>query len=272
MQQDITLARYRDVLIVLKDYSNSKSFKKEFNLLASYCVLQLDSQFIVKAIGVISQEKKLEIELMGNGDLQTYLMTYLDKFEPLSWQPRIYIAWCIAKGLAYLHELGIKRQTLTLKHVLRNENMDAKLCSFQNANILSKTQKNIGGADVLALGLILREFVNAGFPQYQQEVPAKIIYLSPTIEQRKSYSRIIKLQKLVPQVIPIDQVPQLNKTKLQCESTHVACSEFVTQYHGMYNEQSVIIHKLHKHVNEKEYEQLVLHIQIRARLLCEYFT
>ncbi|OQS07369.1 serine/threonineprotein kinase [Thraustotheca clavata] len=222
-RNNITIASYGDLPIVVKKYSTHERFYAESKMLA-----RLDSPFIVKPIGIISNEHKLAIEYMVNGDLHAFLQ----KIEyPLSLLPqaRAYIAWCVAKGLADLHTRGIEHQKLTIKRVLLSDNMDVKICGLYGAAFVPKTLEDFGAVDILAFGKILQELLAApkGYePHEDDEIP-----ITPAWLQDMALRCVLVDPNARPSIISIVKV---------LEENHA--NEGLL-YHGLHHETSLSIFK-----------------------------
>ncbi|KAG0327960.1 hypothetical protein BG004_002642 [Podila humilis] len=90
--------------------------------------------YITKFMGVTNRNSQISIimEWLPNGDLASSLAR-----EELDWDQKLFIASDIARGLHFLHEVGIIHKTLRAKNVLLTKYNQAKITNFRQSRLES---------------------------------------------------------------------------------------------------------------------------------------
>ncbi|KAF9112608.1 hypothetical protein BGX27_003102 [Mortierella sp. AM989] len=92
------------------------------------------SNYIAKFIGITNRNNNISIimEWLPGGDLATVLA----KGE-MEWEDKLFIAADIARGILFLHEIGIIHKTLRAKNILLTRHGQAKITNFRQSRLES---------------------------------------------------------------------------------------------------------------------------------------
>ncbi|KAF9583770.1 hypothetical protein BGW38_008582, partial [Lunasporangiospora selenospora] len=90
--------------------------------------------YITKFMGVTNRNNNISIimEWLPNGDLASTLAK-----DELDWEQKLFIAADIARGLMFLHEVGIIHKTLRAKNILLTRFNQAKITNFRQSRMES---------------------------------------------------------------------------------------------------------------------------------------
>ncbi|KAF9291807.1 hypothetical protein BGZ88_006728 [Linnemannia elongata] len=90
--------------------------------------------YITKFMGITNRNNQISIimEWLPNGDLASTLAK-----DELDWEQKLFIAADIARGLHFLHEVGIIHKTLRAKNILLTRFNQAKITNFRQSRLES---------------------------------------------------------------------------------------------------------------------------------------
>lgn len=160
-----------------------KEFQTEVHLLG-----RLHHRNLVNLVGYCAEKGQhmLIYVYMSKGSLASHL--YDEKYEPLSWDLRIYIALDVARGLEYLHDGAVPpviHRDIKSSNILLDQSMRARVADFglSREEMVSKHASNIRGtfgyldpeyvstraftkkSDVYSFGVLLFELIAGRNPQ-----------------------------------------------------------------------------------------------------------
>ncbi|KAG0262956.1 hypothetical protein DFQ27_002023 [Actinomortierella ambigua] len=117
--------------VTAAEAANNSSIQREIQLLE-----KLQSKHIIQFYGTINHEDRLVImmEFAEGGCLNHAINDRL-----LDWPNKTRIAEEIARGLAYIHQMGVIHRDLKSMNVLLSRQKEAKLCDFGMATVKSQS-------------------------------------------------------------------------------------------------------------------------------------
>ncbi|CAN6850348.1 unnamed protein product [Brassica oleracea] len=167
--------------------TDSKQGQKEFHT-EVMLLGRLHHRNLVNLVGYCAEKGQhmLIYVYMSKGSLASHL--YSNKYEPLSWDLRVYIALDVARGLEYLHDGAVPcviHRDIKSSNILLDQSMRARVADFglSREEMVNKHAANIRGtfgyldpeyistktftkkSDVYGFGVLLFELIAARNPQ-----------------------------------------------------------------------------------------------------------
>ncbi|KAF8409463.1 hypothetical protein HHK36_005539 [Tetracentron sinense] len=167
--------------------TNSKQGEKEFQT-EVLLLGRLHHRNLVNLVGFCAEKSQhmLVYVYMSNGSLASHL--YSEKYEPLSWDLRVYIALDVARGLEYLHDGAVPpvvHRDIKSSNILLDQSMRARVADFglSREEMVNPHASNVRGtfgyldpeyissraftkkSDVYSFGVLLFELIAGRNPQ-----------------------------------------------------------------------------------------------------------
>lgn len=182
--------------IAVKNLLNNKGqAEKEFKVEVE-AIGRVRHKCLVKLLGYCAEgaQRMLVYEYVDNGNLEQWLHGDVGPCSPLTWEIRMNIILCTAKGLTYLHE-GLEpkvvHRDIKSSNILLDKQWNAKVSDFGLAKLLGPEHSYVTTRVMGTFGYVAPEYASTGMLNERNDVYSFGILIMEIISGRSpvDYSR-----------------------------------------------------------------------------------
>ncbi|XP_057544473.1 probable serine/threonine-protein kinase At1g01540 [Amaranthus tricolor] len=161
--------------IAVKNLLNNKGqAEKEFKVEVE-AIGRVRHKCLVKLLGYCAEgaQRMLVYEYVNNGNLEQWLHGDVGPISPLTWEIRMNIILCTAKGLTYLHE-GLEpkvvHRDIKSSNILLDKQWNAKVSDFGLAKLLVSEHSYVSTRVMGTFGYVAPEYASTGMLNERNDV------------------------------------------------------------------------------------------------------